>query len=182
MLPYDPLGVLPTNILKIPYSQESPRQTKPKKGQFMNFSRGQTGTKVRCESACFPKEKIPDFTKMGEIHDLFVLALSLVWCRGDSWYREEKKRTLPPPEENLLESFSGLKEKQSTPVVDTKTLFFKTKENHIYHQNLSSVAPNFFFFGKESLAAQCEIPLHIAQYPFEIVSQRGVSHPFALFS
>ena len=32
------------------------------------------------------------------------------------------------------------------------------------------------------LAAQCEIPSHIAQYPLEIVSQRGVSHPFALFS
>ena len=31
------------------------------------------------------------------------------------------------------------------------------------------------------IAAQCEIPPHIAQYPFEIVSQRGVSHPFALF-
>ena len=33
-----------------------------------------------------------------------------------------------------------------------------------------------------SLAAQCERPPHVAQYPFEIVSQRGVSHPFALFS
>ena len=33
-----------------------------------------------------------------------------------------------------------------------------------------------------SLAAQCKIPPHIAQYPFEIVSQRGVSHPLALFS
>ena len=33
-----------------------------------------------------------------------------------------------------------------------------------------------------ALAAQCEIPPPIAQYPFEIVSQRGVSHPFALFS
>ena len=32
------------------------------------------------------------------------------------------------------------------------------------------------------LAAQCEIPPHIARYPFEIVSQRGVSHLFALFS
>ena len=32
------------------------------------------------------------------------------------------------------------------------------------------------------LAAQCEIPPHIAQYLFEIVSQRGVSHPFALLS
>ena len=38
-------------------SQESPRQTKPKKGQFMNFSRGQTGTNVRYESRLFPKEK-----------------------------------------------------------------------------------------------------------------------------
>ena len=32
------------------------------------------------------------------------------------------------------------------------------------------------------LAAQREIPPPIAQYLFEIVSQRGVSHPFALFS
>ena len=32
------------------------------------------------------------------------------------------------------------------------------------------------------LAAQCEIPPCIAQCPSEIVSQRGVSHPFALFS
>ena len=32
-----------------------------------------------------------------------------------------------------------------------------------------------------NLVAQCEIPPPIAQYPFEIVSQRGVSHPFALF-
>ena len=34
----------------------------------------------------------------------------------------------------------------------------------------------------DALAAQCEIPPHIAQYPVEIVSQRGVSRPFALFS
>ena len=39
------------------FSQESPRQTKPKKGQLMNFSRGQTGTKVRCELRLLPKEK-----------------------------------------------------------------------------------------------------------------------------
>ena len=32
------------------------------------------------------------------------------------------------------------------------------------------------------LAAQCEITPHIAQHLFEIVSQRGVSHPFALLS
>ena len=31
--------------------------------------------------ACFLKET-PEFTKMGEIHELFVLALSLVWSAG----------------------------------------------------------------------------------------------------
>ena len=31
------------------------------------------------------------------------------------------------------------------------------------------------------LAGQCELPPHIAQYPFEIVLQRGVSHALALF-
>ena len=52
-----------------PLYQESPRQTKPKKGQFMNFTKpkkGQfmnfsqehSGTKVRyVNRACFPKEK-----------------------------------------------------------------------------------------------------------------------------
>ena len=29
--------------------------------------------------ACFPKEKTPEFTKKGEIHELFVFALTLVW-------------------------------------------------------------------------------------------------------
>ena len=32
--------------------------------------------------AWFPKEKTPEVTKMGEIHELFVLALSLVWFAG----------------------------------------------------------------------------------------------------
>ena len=32
--------------------------------------------------ACFPKEKTPEFTKKGEIHELFVLDLSLVWFAG----------------------------------------------------------------------------------------------------
>ena len=40
------------------FYQEPPRQTKPKKGQFMNFSQGHSGTKVRdVNRACFPKEK-----------------------------------------------------------------------------------------------------------------------------
>ena len=32
--------------------------------------------------ACLPKEKTPEFTKMAEIHELFVLALSFVWSAG----------------------------------------------------------------------------------------------------
>ena len=36
-------------------SQEWPRQTKPKKGQFMNFSQGHSGTKVQCESCTWVK-------------------------------------------------------------------------------------------------------------------------------
>ena len=32
--------------------------------------------------ACFPKEKHHNSQKMGEIHELFVLALSLVWFAG----------------------------------------------------------------------------------------------------
>ena len=52
---------------------------------------------------------------------------------------------------------------------------------------VGTVRPPEFTFGEITftfggLAAQCEIPPHIAQYPFEIVSQRGVSHVFALFS
>ena len=58
--------------------QESPPQTKPKKGQLMNFTQGHSGTKVQCESCLFSQGKTPEFTKMGEIHELFVLPLSLV--------------------------------------------------------------------------------------------------------
>ena len=41
----------------------------------------------------------------------------------DEWVEQRrKKRTQPPPKENLLENFSGRKEKLSRPVVDTKIL------------------------------------------------------------
>ena len=64
-------------------NQEWPRQTKPKKGQFINFSQGHSRTKVRnVNRACFPKEKHQNSQKMGELHKLFVLALSLVWFAG----------------------------------------------------------------------------------------------------
>ena len=62
--------------------QEWPRQTKPKKGQFMNFSQGHSRTKVQCESCLFSQGKTPEFTKMGEIHELFVLGLFLVLFAG----------------------------------------------------------------------------------------------------
>ena len=48
----------------------------------MNFIRGHSGTKVQCESCLFSQGKTPEFTKMGEIHELFVLPLSLVWFAG----------------------------------------------------------------------------------------------------
>ena len=48
----------------------------------MNFSQGHSGTKVQCESCFFSQGKTPEFTKMGEIHELFVLALFLVWFAG----------------------------------------------------------------------------------------------------
>ena len=64
--------------------------------------------------------------------------------------QRRKKRTQPPPKENLLENFSGLKEKLSRPVVDTKT--YKNQEIHIHHQNLSSV--DLFFSAKKSSALE----------------------------
>ena len=67
----------------------------------MNFSQGHSGTKAQCESCLFSKGKTPESTKMGEIHELFVLALSLVWFAGatpdfksfsrDEWGRENTR-------------------------------------------------------------------------------------------
>ena len=48
----------------------------------MNFSQGHSGTKVPfVNRACFLR-KNTRIHKKGEIHDLFVLALSLVWFAG----------------------------------------------------------------------------------------------------
>ena len=44
---------IPIKLCLFVNSQEWPRQTKPKKGQFMNFSQGHSGTKVQCESRLF---------------------------------------------------------------------------------------------------------------------------------
>ena len=80
---YGSYGTFPPQLLDPTEGyQEWPRQTKPKKGQFMNLSQGHSGTKVQCESCLFSQGKPPEFTKKGEIHELFVLALSLVWFAG----------------------------------------------------------------------------------------------------
>ena len=72
-----------------PLNQEWPRQTKPKKGRFMNFSQGHSGTKVRCVNrACFSPGKTPEFTKnrWSSWTFRFGLFFGLV-CRGDSWLK-----------------------------------------------------------------------------------------------
>ena len=48
----------------------------------MSFSQGHSGTKVQCESCLFSLGKTPKFINLGEIHELFVLAPSLVWFAG----------------------------------------------------------------------------------------------------
>ena len=48
----------------------------------MKLTRGILEQKFNVNRACFPKEKTPEFTNMGEIHELFVLALSLLWFAG----------------------------------------------------------------------------------------------------
>ena len=62
--------------------QEWPRQTKPKKGQFMNFSQGHSGTKVQCESRLFSQEKNTRIHKNGRNSWTFRFGLSLVWFAG----------------------------------------------------------------------------------------------------
>ena len=88
-------------VAEFQHSQEWPRQTKPKKGQFMNFSQGHSGTKVQCESCLFSQGKTAEFTKMGEIHELFALALFLVWFAGatpdfDVMDMKSLRKLIPP--------------------------------------------------------------------------------------
>ena len=49
--------------------------------KFMNFSQGHSKQKFNVNRACFPMDKHQNSQK-GEIHELFVLALSLVWFAG----------------------------------------------------------------------------------------------------
>ena len=61
----------------------------------MDFSQGHSGTKAQCESCLFSQGKTPEFTKMGEIHELFVLPLSLVWFAGGTPDKEKTLRNDP---------------------------------------------------------------------------------------
>ena len=80
----------------------------------------------------------------------------------------------------------------STPSV-TFPLLFRYSEFFGVSGSVGHSAPHKFKAGGWNLEPDSIISVHalsgpvqdtphIAQYPFEIVSQRGVSHPFALFS
>ena len=96
------------------FVQEWPRQTKPKKGQFMNFSQGHSGTKVRyVNRACFPKEKHQNsqkkwakFIRTFRFGPFFGLV-----CRGDSWQTGQREcnffRALGTPTERPLRQPKG---------------------------------------------------------------------------
>ena len=62
--------------------RSGPGKPNQRKVSSWTFRRGIPEQKFNVNRACFPKEKTPEFTKMGEIHELFVLALSLVWFAG----------------------------------------------------------------------------------------------------
>ena len=62
-----------------------------------------------------------------------------------------KKRTRPPPKDNLLGNFFGLKEKLSRPVVDTKTLY---KPGKPYPPPKSFLCGPLFFAKKSSALEQ----------------------------
>ena len=59
-----------------------PGEPNQRKASSSNISQGHSGTKVQCESCLFSQGTTPEFTKMGQIHELFVLPLSLVWFAG----------------------------------------------------------------------------------------------------
>ena len=68
-------------------------------------------------------------------------------------FAEKKKRTLPPPKENHLENFSGLKEKLSRPAVDTKILFKKPGRPYLLPKSFLC-GPRFFGAKKSSSLEQ----------------------------
>ena len=78
--------------------------------------------------ACFPEEKTPEFTKMCEIHELFVLAFSLVWFAGATPEPSHNKPSHPrvPSWAILLsEGFQG--SVRATPSQELATLVLKRR-------------------------------------------------------
>ena len=68
--------------------QEWPRQTKPKKGQFMNFSGGGIPEqKFNVNRACFPKEKHQNSQKWAKFMNFSF--------RPFFWFRKGSKRCFP---------------------------------------------------------------------------------------
>ena len=70
-----------------------------------------------------------------------------------------EKRTRPPPKENHLGNFSGLKENFPGRWWIQKP--YKNQENHIHHRNLSSVDPIFFCNEKFCTGAGRCMPLFL---------------------
>ena len=83
--------------------------------------------------------------------------------------QRRKQRTRPPPKENLLGNFSGLKEKLSRSVVDTKTL--KTRKPYLPPKSLLC-GPHFFSAKKSSALEQCGVCFLFSQPPHRAVSGR----------
>ena len=79
---------------------------------------GHSGTKVQCESCLFSQGKTPEFTKMSEIHELFVLAISLVWfaratpepgelTHGNPGWEPSRERSREDAQQNRLKRARG---------------------------------------------------------------------------
>ena len=83
--------------------RSGPGKPNQRKVSSWTFCRGIPEQNFNVNRACFPKEKQQtEFTKMGEIHELFVLALSLVWFAGAApdhcfWEFQQISCKLPPP-------------------------------------------------------------------------------------
>ena len=80
-----------------------PGKPNQRKASSWTFPGGIPEQKVQCESCLFSQGKTPEFTKMGEIHELFVLALSLVWFAGATpdFRRKPKIDTAKPQETKI---------------------------------------------------------------------------------
>ena len=90
--------------------RSGPGKPNQKKASSWTSRRGIPEQKFNVNRACFPKEKTPEFTKMGEIHELFVLPLSLVWFAGatpDLWSRLAQHSICPKTDHRTRDLCAG---------------------------------------------------------------------------